>query len=125
MPIGTTLLAARTQLRSEIGASSDTNQAASTINVWNNLLDRVQKRLYADFNWPHLFIDEDFVLTAGSRYSTFVVSAATAGMNWDRVLTVWLSFNSIWREIRYGITATDYNISNSIGGIRLDPIQKW
>lgn len=95
------------------------------LNVWNQLLFRVQNRLYTDYDWPHMLMEEDIVITAGTRYSTFVVSGATAGMNWDRVRGAWIKFNAIWREIQYGITSADYNVSSSENGVVLDPIQKW
>ena len=124
MPAGQTLDQLVTALRAEIGDSTNISMGAAALPGLHQTLRRVQETYYADFNWPHLRVFREEEILAGQRYYTF-----NADVDFERIFGAWARESDVtnpeWREIGYGITPADYNVTNSDAGIREDYIRKW
>lgn len=85
------------------------------------LLRRTQRRLYLDFDWPHLYTEVEEKLAAGARYYGYEV-----GVDPERIRAVYAEdVNGNWNPIEYGIFPTHYNIIDSENDSREDPVRRW
>jgi hypothetical protein len=120
MAIGTSLSTLIAQLRNEIGASSNTGQGVNQIPQLTQILQRTQRRLWLDYNWPHLLIDRDEPLLSGQRYYTF-----DPDIDYNRIVGAWVKYSNIFEPIGYGFNPTIYSAVNSEMGAKSDPVQLW
>lgn len=121
MPIGTTLQDCRDMLRNTIGASPSVGQGVNSIPAWNAALQRHQRRLWMDFNWQHLQVNQDVQMLAGQRYYSFT----SASVDFTRIYKVSTFYSQHWEEVIYGIGDAQYNFDNSDLDVRNDPILRW
>lgn len=92
------------------------------------MLNRAQKNLYEDYDWPDFFVRQDIQIVAGEKYYNY-----PSGFDIDRPLKVYNKWNGDWYQIDYGITSSDYNFYDSefnpAPGFdftdRSDPILRW
>ena len=68
MARGTSLGQLVTDLRAEVGHSLQPNLGKATRDVFINMLQRTQRRLWEDYSWPFLRITLDITINAGQRY---------------------------------------------------------
>lgn len=120
MALNVTLAQLVDQVRAEIGASVNPAQGTGQLAQIQQTIRRTQARLYAEFNWPHLFGFRDENLQPGERYYTF-----NTDVNFDKITKAEVYYTTSWRPVCYGIENQDYNLTNSETGQRSDPVMKW
>lgn len=99
-----------------------TNPAVSrsTRSRFITVMNRVQRRLYADFDWPFLAISRDILLQAGQRYYDFPDDIDT-----DRSVRMETKWGGLWQKVGFGITDKNLNEFDSDGDVRSDPVFRW
>lgn len=122
MPRGiTTLEQMVSDLRLETGRSSDNNIGQDEYATLKRILQRTQKDLYYDYDWPFLKVRRDILTQAGERYYDF-----DADIDPERLFTVKIKHGNIWLPVVRGITMDDYSIRDSDDDQnRSDPVEKW
>lgn len=120
MARGTQLSALVDMLRSEVGASTNVAMGVNTLPNLKHLLRRTQEKLWQDFDWPFAWIERDEHMANGQRYYAF-----DNEIDFDRIRHAHVWYASTWRELQYGITPGDYNVSNPDLGMKQDPPRKW
>lgn len=120
MPRGiTTLEAMVADLRLETGRSSNTNFGQDEYASLKRLLQRVQKTLFYDYDWPFLKQRIDLLTVAGERYYDFDIDP-------ERLFTVETLHGNVWLPVVRGITMEEYTIRNSDDNtVRNDPAERW
>lgn len=121
---GTTLEQMLYDLRAEVGQSTNPAVSRSTRGRFITVLNRVQKRLWYDYDWPFLKIHRDVQLQAGSRYYDF-----PEDIDMDRAVRVETRWGGEWQKLGFGISGEHYSQYNSDGGVgveeRSDPAWRW
>jgi len=107
-------------LRSEVGQSTNPAVSRSTRARFVAILNRVQRRLYADFEWPFLNISRDIQMQAGSRYYDF-----PDDIDMDRVVRIENKWGGTWQRVGNGITNKNLNEYDSDADVRSDPVWRW
>lgn len=107
-------------LRVEIGQSTNPAVSRSTRSRFIGLLNRVQRRLFEDFEWPFLNIYRDIQMQAGSRYYDF-----PDDIRMDRAVRVEVKYGGRWQKVGYGITNKELNQYDSDNDDRSDPVWRW
>lgn len=120
MPRGVALETLIYNLRSEVGMSTNPAVSRSTRDRFITVMNRVQRRLYADHEWPFLGIYRDIQLQAGQRYYDF-----PDDINTDRAVRFETKWGGIWQKVGYGITDKNYNEFDSDADVRYDPVFRW
>lgn len=121
MTRGVTTLGTMVQnLRYETGRSPNTNIGQDEYASLVYLLQRTQRALYWDFEWPFLKVRRDLSVVAGSRYYD-----VDDDLDYERILRVRGNGNGVWTPLMRGITMEDYNIFDSDDDSRSSPAQKW
>ena len=109
-----------TDLRAEIGHSTN---AAFGVNDRDTLiyyLNRTQVQLYQDYDWPQLIVDRDIKLADGQRYYPYPVDLA-----FDDISHIWVLINTLYNELAYGIGPYEMVLWNSDTGFKAWPPRKW
>jgi len=120
MPRGVTLGQLITDLRSEAGHSLQANLGKATRDVFVNLIDRTQRRLWADYSWPFLSVTRDININAGQRYYDL-----PSDVTFERIERVETKHGDVWDKMHFGITNEHYNQHDSDRGIRSSPIRRY
>lgn len=120
MARGVTLEQLVYNLRSEVGHSTNPAVSRSTRGRFINLINRVQRRLYAGYQWPFLNIERDIMVQAGSRYYDF-----PADIDMDRTVRVEVKFGGLWQKVGYKITNVEMNEFDSDADVRNSPVWRW
>ena len=120
MATGVTLESLLNQLRLEVGDSTNPALGLARTGIYKQYLERTQKRLYEDFNWPQLIVDREQTLQKGERYYTF-----PADLDFSKINRAWVYWNNNWNPIKCGFDPVTYNDSNPALNTRSDPIQVW
>lgn len=107
-------------LRSEIGQSTNPAVSRSTRSRFITILNRIQRRLYADFDWPFLTIHRDILVQAGSRYYDFPVD-----IDMDRSFRLEVKTAGFWQKVGNGILNKHLNEYDSDADVRSDPVWRW
>lgn len=81
---------------------------------------REYRRLYNDFDWPHLLVWRDLETAAGQRYYDF-----PTGTSLETVIRIYRWWGNEYVEIERGFEPTVYNAFNSDDDIRSDPVMRW
>ena len=109
-----------TDLRAEIGHSTNVAHGINDRETLLYYLNRTQLDLYRDYDWPQLIVDRDVALADGQRYYNYPVDLA-----FDDITHVWVMINTVYAELGYGITPYDMTLWNSDTGFKSWPTQKW
>tara|TARA_R110002072_G_scaffold29439_2_gene93071 strand:- start:344 stop:1054 length:711 start_codon:yes stop_codon:yes gene_type:complete len=120
MPRGVTLGQLITDLRSEAGHSLQANLGKATRDVFVNLIDRTQRRLWADYSWPFLSVTRDLAINAGQRYYDL-----PSDVTFERIERMETKHGDVWGKMHFGITNEHYNQHDSDRGIRSSPIRRY
>jgi len=120
MARNSTLSQLRDQLRAEIGASSNVAMGVNTVPQMNHMLNRVQERLWTDYDWPFLWTETDVQSVDAVRYY-----AVPSTVNPDRITKIMVQWNDFWYACESGISAAHYNIVNSDIGQKEDNVRRW
>lgn len=121
MARGTQLLQLVTMLRDEVGRSASVTVGVDDLPGLKNKLRRNQELLYDEYDWP--FLRQIFPrkqLNAGEQYYDF-----PAGLNLERVESVYVWYSNIALPIQRGISEVDYSIYNPYLGVTSEPMMKW
>src|SRR5262252_11051905 len=87
-----------TDLRAEIGHSTNVAHGINDRDTLLYYLNRTQIDLYNDYNWPELIIDRDIPVADGQRYYPYPTDLA-----FDDVTNIWVLINTVYNELGYGI----------------------
>jgi hypothetical protein len=109
-----------TDLRAEIGHSTNVAHGINDRDTLLYYLNRTQLDLYRDYDWPQLIIDRDVMLADGQRYYAYPTDLA-----FDDIAHIWVLINTVYNELAYGIGPRDMVIWNSDAGFKAWPTQKW
>ena len=120
MARGTTLSSLRDQLRAELGASSSVAMGVNSVPQMNHLLNRTQERIWTDFDWPFLLIEQDIQSQVGVRYY-----AVPQNINPDKIRKIMVKWNEFWYMCENGIGPEHYNVVDSDEGEMQDEVRRW
>jgi len=102
MPLGVALSDLRYELRAEIYSSLLPAHGVSSVDMQNVILERTQRELWNQYEWPHLQYRVSFNVPAGSQLIEYAAS-----MPFENVLSLWFNYNSTdsnspWLRLKYG-----------------------
>ena len=120
MARGTTLGALITELRSEVGHSLQASLGKSTRDMLINVLQRTQKWLWNDYDWPFLKVRRDTLVANGQRYYDM-----PSDMVFERISHAEFKWGDRWDRLTYGIGASEYNQYDSDQSIKSWPIYRY
>lgn len=109
-----------TDLRAEIGHSTNVAHGINDRETLIYYLNRTQMQLYQDYDWPQLIIDRDIGLIDGVRYYNYPYDLA-----FDDIGSVHVLVGSFYQELTYGIGPAEMTIVNSDAGQKQFPTLKW
>jgi hypothetical protein len=107
-------------LRAEIGHSTNVAHGINDRDTLLYYLNRTQIRLYQEFDWPQLIVSRDTPLAPSQRYYTYASDLA-----FDDIIGTWLFAPQPIQEVLYGIGPAQYAASNPDLGQRTWPVQRW
>lgn len=107
-------------LRSEVGQSTNPAVSRSTRDRFVTMLNRTQRRLYADFDWPFLVIHRDILVQAGQRYYDF-----PDDIDMDRSHRLEVKYGALWQKVGNKITNVQMSEFDSDRDVRSDPVWRW
>lgn len=117
---GTSLGQLIDDLRAETGHSLQANLGKATRDVFVNMLQRTQRRLWEDYSWPFLRIRRDITINAGQRYYD-----VPDDMVFERIERVETKHGDYWTKLHFGIGAEEYNQHDSDRGVQSSPIRRY
>jgi hypothetical protein len=101
MPLGVALSDLRYDLRAEIYSSLLPAHGLSAVDMQNAILERTQRELWNQYEWPHLVYRVDFSVPANTQNINY-----DATMPFENVLSLWYNYNPSaqqpWKMLRYG-----------------------
>jgi hypothetical protein len=109
-----------TDLRAEIGHSTNVAHGINDRDTLLYYLNRVQQQLYVDYDWPQLIIDRDIRVADGQRYYPYPTDLA-----FEDITNIWVLINTVYNELGYGIGPYEMIVWNSDLGFKSWPTQKW
>lgn len=109
-----------TDLRSEIGHSTNVAFGINDRDTLCYYLNRTQLDLYREYDWPQLIVDRDVKLADGQRYYPYPTDLA-----FDDIGHIWVLINTVYNELAYGIGPYDMVLWNSDNGFKAWPTRKW
>lgn len=115
-----TLLEMLNNLRAELRSSLNPAHNTSARDIHVNLLQRVQRRLWAEHDWAHLRVRREINLQAGQRYYD-----APQDLPIDRIETVEVRWGGDWLYLHNGITNVHYSHYDSDLDERSWPVENW
>lgn len=108
-------------VRAEAGHSLQANLGVAMRDVIINILQRQQRRLWEDYDWPFLRVKKDIAAQTNSRYYDF-----PDVLTLERVETVEFKESaSQWRRLYYGIGQRELNTSDNDAGSTGWPLEHW
>lgn len=107
-------------VRAEAGHSLQPSLGAAMRDVIVNVLQRQQRRLWEDYDWPHLRVTRDVVAAAGQRYYNIPTD-----LTLERIERVEFKDGDRWHPLVYGIGAQEHNQYDSDSDIRSWPVTHW
>jgi hypothetical protein len=107
-------------LRFELGASSSPAAGINQVDQFTYLLNRAQEQIAIDFQWPRFTVDRDIPIVVGTRYYAYA-----SDLGYDEVERVWLVWNTLYGEMRYGIGPEQFALFNSNTGFTSWPVERW
>lgn len=121
MARGTAFSELVSQLRDELGRANSASVGVSDLSSLKQTINRVYESVYDEYDWPHL--RKHFTrttLSAGQQYYDF-----PDGLNYERIESARVWYNSIPIDIRRGITVDDYAAYDPAADERSDPALAW
>jgi hypothetical protein len=109
-----------TDLRAELGHSTNIAHGINDRDTLIYYLNRTQLDLYRDFDWPQLIIDRDVSVANGQRYYPYPTDLA-----FEDIEHIWVLINTVYNELGYGIGPYEMILWNSDNGFTSWPTQKW
>lgn len=84
------------------------------------LIQRTQRRLWAEHNWQHMKVSRDMPVQAGQRYYQ-----VPADMDYERIDGIEYKYGGDWSPLVYGIDERAYSIFDPAIDQRSDPVERW
>jgi hypothetical protein len=111
-----------TDLRAEIGHSTNVAHGINDRETLLYYLNRTQIQLYQDYDWPQLMITRKITLANGQRYYPY-----PADLAFDDITDIWAAQtnSSYFNYLTYGIGPEEISVSNSDAGAKAWPTAKW
>ena len=111
-----------TDLRAELGHSTNVAHGINDRDTLIYYLDRTQQDLYRDYDWPQLIIDRDTDMVQGQRYYQYPVD-----LTFEDVSKLWLiSDSNMWiSNVTYGIGPREMRLYDSEAGAQSWPPRRW
>ena len=101
MPLGVALADLRYELRAEIYSSLLPAHGLSSVDMQNVILERTQRELWNQYEWPHLSYRVDFDVPASTQFLSYDPT-----MPFENVLGLWRNYDpnnmQPWLPLRYG-----------------------
>lgn len=119
MAYNTTLLDLRRMLRAEVGQSLLPAQGANAQGQYDMALDRTQKELWEQYEWPHLLYTMDMPLAAAQRLYPY-----PTGMPYDAILRAYVLNGTDWQPLEFLIPLSCYSQYGGEAGQSWPP-QRW
>lgn len=108
-------------LRDELRRANNSAASPDDIASLRRTINHVMKTLWLGHNWPHLNTDfEPIPLVAGQRYYDY-----PAGLDPERVGSVYVSWSGNYLQVERGITKQAYNMYDSRKDERSSPALRW
>lgn len=107
-------------LRAEAGHSLQPNLGTAMRDVLIKVLQRQQRRLWEDYDWPFLNVHRDVLSQAGQRYYNI-----PADMGFENIERVEYKDGDRWIPMRYGIGQAEFDQYDSDRDIRATPAMNW
>jgi hypothetical protein len=120
MAAGVPLSQLITDLRHEAGQSATLALGQQTRDRFKHLLNRVQRELWVNHQWPVQQIERDVGLLAGVRYYAY-----PNGLAFDGIQYAWVRNGTEWLKLGFGIGPDELSFYNSEENFRSWPIAKW
>lgn len=121
MARGTTLQELVRMVREEAGHSTSAALGQNTLEGLKNKIRRQQEILWLEHEWPHLRVEREITLEAGSRYYNFPADLSAN----HRIDEAHVFHDDEWIPLRHGITLAHYNHLNPDANERQDPVEAW
>src|SRR3954467_5531829 len=109
-----------TDLRAEIGHSTNVAHGINDRETLIYYLNRTQIRLYQDYDWPLLTVSRDVTVSPGQRYYPYPTDMASPDIN--RIV---LFAPQPLLELAYGIGPAQMSFSNSVQNQQNWPPRRW
>jgi hypothetical protein len=109
-----------TDLRAEIGHSTNVAHGINDRDTLVYYLGRTQRRLLEDYDWPQLYTSRDLLLAPGQRHYAY-----SWDMRFEEINRVFLCAPDPMFELGYGIGPTQFAFYNSEQGATGWPPQRW
>ena len=107
-------------VRAEAGHSLQANLGTAMREVLVKIIQRQQRRLWEDFDWPFLRVERDVAAQAGQRYYNFPTDLTI-----ERLEKIEFKWGDRWHKLEYGIGPTEYDLYDSDRDVRSWPIYRW
>jgi hypothetical protein len=120
VPNTATLATLLVNLRAELGQSMSSGQATQIEPAHRVKLQRVQRALWHDFNWPHLRVKRDIAIAAGQRLYDLPADLAL-----EKIERVEVKWSGDWLPVERGISSDDLSAYDSDTDERSDPLLRW
>lgn len=110
------------RLRAEVAHSQSAALGQNAREGLIGILQGRQQRLYEEHDWPHLIVDRDITLAAGSRTYGF-----PSDMVYERIKSVSYraSNGGKWLPVTHGIGDAQMNATDSDALSRGEPVKRW
>lgn len=107
-------------VRAESGHSLQSNLGTAMRDVLIKILQRQQKRLWEDFDWPFMQIRRDVLTQNGQRFYNI-----PSDLTFESIERVEFKYGDRWIKLQYGIEQPDFDRFDSDRDVRSWPIYKW
>lgn len=107
-------------VRAEAGHSLQANLGAAMREVLIKIIQRQQRRLWEDYDWPFLRVEADVNVSAGQRYYDLPANLAL-----ERIEKIEFKWDTHWHALEYGIGAREYSQFDSDNDVRSWPLYRW
>lgn len=115
-----TLLEVLNSFRAEIRASLNPAHNQQVREQHIHLLQRVQTRLWDEFDWPALRVERIIPLQAGQRFYS-----PPEDVKIDRIRVLEVRQNGYYLPLSMGLEACHYGLYDSERDVRAWPVQRW
>jgi hypothetical protein len=120
MALNQTLGQLISDVRAEAGHSLQANLGVAMRDVIINILQRQQRRLWEDYDWPFLRVKENVVAAATQRYYDIPPNLTV-----ERLELVEFNYAQQWQKMFYGIGGRELNTYDSDNGVTGWPLEHW
>ena len=120
METGVTLSRMLEDLAAECGETTNPNSRTHVRSYYVRLLQRHQRQLWQNYDWPHMRVWRDVNLAAGQRTYAF-----PSDLDKSRIEHAYIEWNRRWLPMRRMIEPPDYAWFDSDEDERFNPQMRW